>query len=80
MKLDFQITPNYGWEALKGVVVYMLKVKNSFSRCGIRILPNREQARLLERYIYLRKREIMEELDQAFITATSPMGAESQYF
>jgi hypothetical protein len=58
----------------------MFKVKNSFSRCGIRILPNTKQARLLERYIYLRKREIMEELDQAFITASSPMGAECQYF
>ncbi len=80
VKLDFQITPNYGWESLKGVVVYMFKVKNSFSRCGIRILPNTKQARLLERYIYLRKREIMEELDQAFIIATSPMGAECQYF
>lgn len=80
VKLDFQITPNYGWESLKGMLVYMLKAKNSFSRCGIRLHPNVKQARILERYIYLRQREIMEELDQAFITATSPMGAECQYF
>ena len=80
VKLDFQITPNYGWESLKGMIVYMLKTQNSFSRCGIRLQPNTKQAQLLERYIYLRKREIMEELDQAFITATSAIGTECQYF
>lgn len=80
VKLDFQITPNYVWDTLKGVIVYVHKVQNSFSRCGIRLHPNSKQARLLERYVYLRKREIMEELDQVFINATSPLGAECQYF
>ena len=80
VKIDFQITPNYIWESLKGVIVYMHKVQNSFSRFGIRLHPNSKQAQLLERYIYLRKREIMDELDQAFINATSPIGPECQYF
>lgn len=80
VKLDFQITASYVWEVLKGVIVYMHKVQDSISRCGIRLHPNKNQARLLERYIYLRTREIMDELDQAFINASSPLGAERQYF
>lgn len=80
VKLDFQITSNYAWESLKGVIVYMHKIQDSISRCGVRLHPNDQQSGLLERYIYLRKREIMDELDQAFINATSPLGAECQYF
>jgi hypothetical protein len=80
IKLDFEITPNYRWESLEGLIVYMIKKHSSFTRCGISLNPNQKQAQLLERYVTLRKREIMEELNQVYLTATSPAGAERQYF
>jgi hypothetical protein len=39
-----------------------------------------EQVRQLERYIDARKAEILEELDQAYLTASIPTGVEAQYF
>jgi hypothetical protein len=80
VKIDFEITPNYRWESLEGTVVYIIKKLNALTRCGIRLNPNKKQAQLLDRYMTIRRREIVEELNQVFITATSPMGAECQYF
>lgn len=80
VNLDFQVTPEYGWTALKGRIVYLIEVTKSLLRLGIHLQPNAQQARKLEKYLTIRKKEIMEELDQTFLAAISPFGAECQYF
>lgn len=80
VKLDFQITPEFRWTALRGRIVYIIKVSKSIFRLGIQLQTSRQQARKLKKYIMLRKKEIMNELDQAFLAAISPTGVESQYF
>jgi hypothetical protein len=49
-------------------------------RLGIHLQPDVQQSLKLEKYIINRKKEIMEELDQAFLAGITPMGAECQYF
>jgi hypothetical protein len=80
IKLEFQITPEYKWTALRGRIVYIIKVSKSLFRLGIQLQPSTQQARKLEKYIALRKKEIMNELDQAFLAAIAPVGVECQYF
>lgn len=80
IKLEFQITPEYKWTALRGRIVYLIKVSKSLFRLGIQLQPSTQQARKLQKYITLRKKEIMNELDQAFLAAIAPMGVECQYF
>jgi hypothetical protein len=80
IKLDFRVTPEYGWAALKGRIVYLIEVTKSLLRLGIHLQPDVQQGLKLEKYIINRKKEIMEELDQAFLAGITPMGAECQYF
>ena len=80
IKLDIQVTPEYGWTALKGRIVYLIEVTKSLLRLGIHLQPNIQQGQRLEKYIINRKKEIMDELDQAFLARITPTGAECQYF
>jgi hypothetical protein len=65
---------------LGGAIHYQKQVADSIVRLGIRLYPKVEQVRQLERYIDARKAEILEELDQAYLTASIPTGVEAQYF
>ena len=80
VRTDFETSPAHKWIKLGGAIHYQLKVARSIVRLGIRLYPKVEQARQLEKYIAKRKNEIMEELDQAYLTASIPLGVESQYF
>lgn len=80
VKLDFQISPEFSWNSLKGKIVYIIKVSKSLLRLGIQLQPSAQQAQKLEQYISSRKKEIMDELDQTFLAAITPFGVESQYF
>ncbi|UCF29558.1 MAG: hypothetical protein JSW42_07795 [Chloroflexota bacterium] len=77
---DFETSPNFRWAKLGGAVHYQQKLSSSLARLGIRLYPKIEQARQLEKYISLRKAEIMEELNQAYVSATVHSGVEFQYF
>ena len=80
VRTDFETTPAYRWTKLGGAIHYQLNVARSIVRLGIRLYPKVEQARQLEKYIAKRKAEIMEELDQAYLSTLFPLGVESQYF
>ena len=80
VRTDFETSPAHKWIKLGGAIHYQFKVAKSIVRLGIRLYPKVEQARQLEKYIAKRKNEIMEELDQAYLTASIPLGVESQYF
>ncbi len=77
---DFETSPTFRWAKLGGAIHYQQKLSKTISRLGLRLYPKMEQARQLEKYIAYRKTEIMEELDQACITASVKSGVEFQYF
>ena len=80
IRSDFQTSPTFGWTKLGGAIHYQQKVADSIVRLGIRLYPKVEQAQQLEKYIDNRKAEILDELDQAYLTASIPAGVEDQYF
>ncbi len=80
VRTDFETAPGFRWAKLGGAIHYQLKVARSIVRLGIRLYPKIEQARQLEKYVAKRKAEIMEELDQAYLNASIPLGVECQYF
>ena len=80
VRTDFETSPGYKWTKLGGAIHYQLKVARSIVRLGIRLYPKIEQARHLENYIAKRKAEIIEQLDQAYLNASIPLGVECQYF
>ncbi len=77
---DFQTSPKFGWTKLGGAIHYQQNVADSIVRLGIRLYPKVEQVRQLEKYIDNRKVEILDELDQAYLSASIPAGVECQYF
>jgi hypothetical protein len=80
VRTDFETSPGYRWTKLGGAIHYQLKVASSIVRLGIRLYPKIEQARQLEKYVAERKAEIKEELEQAYLNASFPLGVEFQYF
>ena len=80
VQTDFETTPAHRWTKLGGAIHYQLKVARSIVRLGIRLYPKVEQARQLDNYIAKRKTEIMEELDQVYLSTLIPLGLENQYF
>ena len=77
---DFHTSPTFEWKKLGGAIHYQKQVADSIVRLGIRLYPKVEQVRQLERYIDTRKAEILDELDQAYLSASIPTGVEAQYF
>ena len=77
---DFQTSSHFEWRKLGGAIHYQRQVSDSIVRLGIRLYPKVEQVQQLESYIDTRKAEIMDELDRAYISASVPVGVESQYF
>jgi hypothetical protein len=78
--IDFHINPAFRWRKLGGAIQYQQSATSSLLRLGIRLYPKEEQARHLDRYIADRKAEIMEDLDQTYLTASIPSRIEYQYF
>jgi hypothetical protein len=80
VRTDFEPSPGFRWLKLGGAIHYQVKVAKSIVRLGIRLYPKIEQARQLEKYVAKRKAEIMQELEQAYLNASLPLGVECQYF
>ena len=80
VQLEFQLSPECSMTSLKGTVAYINTICRYLTKIGIQLLPTAKEARLLEKYIAPRKREILEELNQAYWDLTKPRGVESLYF
>lgn len=78
--LDFRLTPDHSFSALKGMVVYLRAIDGSLVKTGIQLFPKARETHSLEKYVALRKHEIMQELEQAFCEMCKPRGVESLYF
>lgn len=76
VEIDFRINPAFRWTKLGGAIQYRHFSTRSLLRLGIRLYPKEEQALHLDRYIADRKAEIMEELDQVFLTTSIPSAIE----
>ena len=80
VQLDFQLSPDCNFTALKGAVIYV-NTTGSFSvKIGIRLFPKAQETRLLEKYVTQRQQEIIEELNQAYWELSRPGGVEQLYF
>jgi len=78
--LDLQLRPDYEWSALRGTVIYVDPVKCDLVRIGLRLHLNSREASSLEKYVAVRKNEIIEELELAYFEARKPRGVEGLYF
>jgi hypothetical protein len=80
VRLDFQLSSGYNWADIKGKIIYLQSIDNSMARIGIRLYPNEKEARSLARYVALRKREIMEEMDHAYMKRIEPRSVDRLFF
>ena len=80
VQLDFELPPDHKYTALKGTIMYLNTTVRFSITIGIRLFPKAKEARFLEKYVLLRKQEILEELNQAYWELSRPRGVESQYF
>jgi hypothetical protein len=80
VQLDFQLSPDCSFSALKGAVVYVNTTNSSSVNIGIRLFPKVQEIRLLEKYIAQRKQEILEELNQTYWELSQPGRVENLYF
>jgi hypothetical protein len=80
VRLDFQLSPNPKYMALKGTIIYINTIGRHLSAIGIRLFPAARESRLLKEYIAPRKQDILGELNQAYWELIKPRGVESLYF
>ena len=80
VRLDFKLSPDHKYMALKGAIIYVNTIGRYLTTIGIRLFPTAKESRLLENYIAPRKQEILEELNQAYWELIMPRGVESLYF
>ncbi|HSF81874.1 MAG TPA: PilZ domain-containing protein [Anaerolineales bacterium] len=77
--LDFQLSPDHKYTALKGTITHLNSTGN-LATVGIRLFPKAKEAQQLERYVAHRKQEILEELSLAYWEKSKPRGVDSLYF
>jgi len=77
--LDFQLSPDRKFTALKGTIIYINTI-GRYTTLGIRLFPTAKESRMLEKHIAPRKQEILEELKQAYRELIMPRGVASLYF
>jgi hypothetical protein len=80
IKIEFRLPIGYGLFILSGVLVSILHPRTGFVYMGVKTTPNQPQSRLLEYYIRIRKREIIDELNWAFSKTSGPPGDENIEF
>jgi PilZ domain len=80
LQLDFQLPPDYSFMGLKGTIVYLRAVGGSLVKTGVQLFPKAREAYTLEKYVAQRKREILQELEQAYCELCKPRGVESLFF
>jgi hypothetical protein len=80
VQLDFKISPDHEYSDRKGKIIYINSTDRYSATIGIRLFPTVKESRLLEKYVVLRKQEILEELNEAYWELMTPRGVESFYF
>jgi hypothetical protein len=80
VNLKFKLPPNYEWNNLKGSIVNINPINHSLSRLGLRLHPASQDSRSLINYVTSRKREILEEHEQAGFEEAKSHGIEALYF
>jgi hypothetical protein len=80
IQLEFQLSPDHKYSALKGSVIYINSLDSFLTTIGIQLFPSIRESRLLEKYVNPRKQEILEELNQTYWELIKPKGVASLYF
>jgi hypothetical protein len=80
VRLDFRLSSGYNWADIRGKIIHLQSIDNSMARIGIRLYPNEKEARSLARYVALRKREIMEEMNRAYMKRIEPRTVDCLFF
>jgi hypothetical protein len=80
VKLEFQLDEEYNYANLAAMVVYRQKVGLQLVKFGLHLYPNAFQKRTLQRYISLRKDEILKEVHQTYIRSREPQRIENLFF
>jgi hypothetical protein len=65
--IDFELPPDHGRMVVRGVIANLHLLGDTLVRIGVHILPSMLKKESLQRYIYSRKNEIMEELDRTYL-------------
>src|SRR3990172_326231 len=80
IQLDFQLSPDHKYTAVKGTIVHSKTRGRFLTMIGVRLFLKAKEVRSLERFIARRKQEILVELNQAYWEMSRPRGVESLYF
>jgi hypothetical protein len=80
VELEFDLTEEYTFSNLAGVLVYRQKIGLHLVKFGLKLSPNQFQKRSIEKYIHQRKEEILEEINQKYLRSREPQGVENLYF
>jgi hypothetical protein len=80
IKLDFELPPDYKFLSVKGTIVYLYEMSSELTRIGIQLNTTVKDAQILKKYVFQRKKEIIEELNQSFNELIKPSGVENWYF
>lgn len=80
VQLEFQLSPDQIYMALKGTIIYINTIGRYLTKIGIRLFPKARESRVLKEFIAPRKQEILEELNQAYWEMKKPKGIETLYF
>ena len=78
--LDFELTPEFPFTRLTGMVVYRQKVGQNLIKFGLHLFPNTAQKIALQNYIIQRHDEILDELEKDSIRMYEPRRVENLYF
>ena len=67
MLIDFELPPDRRRLVIRGVIANLHLLGETLVRIGVHILPSILKKGLLQRYIFSRKKEILEELDRNYL-------------
>jgi hypothetical protein len=80
IKLDFELPPDYKFVSVKATIAYLNEMSSELTRIGIQLHTTVKEAHILKKYVFQRKKEILEELNQSFNELIKPYGVENWYF
>jgi hypothetical protein len=78
--IDFELPPDHGRLVIRGVIANLHLLGDTLVRIGVHILPSILKKGLLQRYIYSRKDEILEELDRNYLEENNYQTVVNLYF
>jgi hypothetical protein len=78
--LEFELPTDHRNLVIRGVIANLHLIGDTLVRIGIQILPSIFKKRLLQRYVFFRKNEIMEELNRTFLEENQYATVVNLYF